>query len=202
MRFVDEFGKPVNIETVEVEEQQQTQEFITQDCIVLELGARYGTVSCIINKKLSNPLNQVSVEPDQAVWNCLERNRDVNGCSFGILKGAISRVPLKVIQSGYCTTATPHASPNTYTYTLEQVEAMYQLRFNTLVADCEGALGRFFAENPKLLDQLNLIILEADVPEWTDYDALYESFRTHGLTQIVPGFRQVWKRLEISSYVS
>lgn len=195
MSFVDEFGRPVNTEAEEVQEQQQARDFITSDCVVLELGARYGTVSCIINKQIGNPLHQVSVEPDQAVWDCLHRNRDANGCSFAILKGAVSRVPLHVTQSGYGTTTNPHAAPNTYTYTLEQVEAMYQLRFNTLVADCEGSLGRFFAENPKFLDQLNLIILEADVPEWTDYDALYASFRAHGLTQIVPGFRQVWKRL-------
>jgi len=195
MQFVDEYGRTVNTEAEEVQEQQQAREFITPDCIVLELGARYGTVSCIINKQISNPLHQVSVEPDEAVWECLQKNRDVNGCSFHILKGAISRLPLHVTKSGYGTTTNPYAQPNTYTYTLEQVEAMYQIRFNTLVADCEGSLGRFFAENPKILDRLNLIILEADVPEWTDYDTLYSSFSAHGLTQIVPGFRQVWKRL-------
>lgn len=197
MQFVDECERPINIDVQEVEEQEQAREFITPDCVVLELGARYGTVSCIINRKLANPFHQVSVEPDEAVWKCLHKNRDANGCSFAILKGAISRVPLHVTRSGYGTTTNPRGTSNTYTYTLEQVEAMYQLRFNTLVADCEGSLGRFFAENPKLFDQLNLIILEADVPEWTDYNALYSSFRAHGLTQIVPGFRQVWKRLEV-----
>ena len=195
MPFVDERGRPINTDAEEVQEQQQAREFITSDCIVLELGARYGTVSCIINKQLSNPLHQVSVEPDEAVWRCLEQNRDTNGCSFHILRGAVSRVPLHVTQSGYGTTTNPRGAPNTYTYTLEQVEAMYQLRFNTLVADCEGSLGRFFAENPKLFDTLNLIILEADVPEWTDYESLYNEFRAHGLTQVVSGFRQVWKRL-------
>jgi FkbM family methyltransferase len=195
MHFVDEFGRRVNTDAEEVEEQQQARDFITADCIVLELGARYGTVSCLINKQIGNPLNQVSVEPDQAVWDCLRRNRDANGCTFHILQGAVSRVPLHVTQSGYGTTTNPYAAPNTYTYTLEQVEAMYQLRFNTLVADCEGSLGRFFAENPALLDRLNLILLEADVPEWTDYEALYAKFRSHGLTQIVGGFRQVWRRL-------
>lgn len=195
MQFVDEYDRPVNAAAQEVEEQQQAEEFITSECRVLELGARYGTVSCIINKKLTNPLHQVSVEPDQVVWNCLQKNRDTNGCLFHILKGAISRVPLHVTQSGYGTTTNPKGEPNTYTYTLEQVEAMYQLEFDTLVADCEGSLGRFFNENPKLFDTLNLIILESDVPEWTDYETLYKSFRAHGLTQIVGGFRQVWKRL-------
>lgn len=197
MEFVDEQGRVVNTNTEEVEEQQMAREFITPECVVLELGARYGTVSCIINKLISNPLHQVSVEPDAAVWDCLQKNRDANGCSFHILRGAISRVPLHVTQSGYGTTTNPRGESNTYTYTLEQVESMYQLRFNTLVADCEGFLGRFFAENPKMLDQLNLILLEADVPEWTDYDALYTSFRAHGLTEIVSGFRPVWKRLKV-----
>lgn len=195
MSFVDECGRFFDGRTREFEEQQMACDWITPECIVLELGARYGTVSCVINKIISNPLHQVSVDPDSSVWDCLRENRDRNGCSFHILQGAISRVPLHVSGSGYATVTNLDGNPNTYTYTLEQVEAMYRLRFNTLVADCEGALGHFFEENPKLLDQLNLIILEADFPNLTDYDKLYESFRLHGFKQMISGFHQVWKRL-------
>lgn len=48
-------------------EQDLAKQYIKKDDVVLELGARYGSVSCIINSKLSNKNNQVSVEPDSRV---------------------------------------------------------------------------------------------------------------------------------------
>ena len=38
----------------------------------------------------------------------------------------------------------------------------YNLKFNVLVADCEGFLETFFDENPELYEELNLIIYERD----------------------------------------
>jgi precorrin-6B methylase 2 len=37
---------------VEISEQQLAKEYIQPDDVVFELGARYGSVSCCINKKL------------------------------------------------------------------------------------------------------------------------------------------------------
>jgi len=59
--------KKINHNLVEVPEQKLVNIYIQPDDVVLELGARYGTVSCNINKKLNNKLNQVSVEPDSRV---------------------------------------------------------------------------------------------------------------------------------------
>lgn len=46
---------------------------------------------------------------------------------------------------------------------------MYNLKFNVLVADCEGFLQQFFDENPEFYDNLRLVIFEADYPEKCNY---------------------------------
>ena len=71
--FYDENNNILNHEWTEREEQHIVEKLIKEDCIVLELGARYGTVSCRINWKLKDSKNQVSVEPDPLVWDALEK---------------------------------------------------------------------------------------------------------------------------------
>lgn len=75
---------------MEKPEQDLANDFIRKNDVVLELGARYGSVSCTINNILNNKHNQVVVEPDDRVWNALEDNRHRNNCDFHIVKGFIS----------------------------------------------------------------------------------------------------------------
>ena len=65
MKIYDENNNLVDINNIEVVEQQQAKEYIKPDDIVLELGARYGSVSCIVNNILNDKYNQVVVEPDR-----------------------------------------------------------------------------------------------------------------------------------------
>jgi len=51
MKFFDENNKIINHQELEAEEQKLSEKYIEENDIVLELGARYGTVSCTINKK-------------------------------------------------------------------------------------------------------------------------------------------------------
>jgi hypothetical protein len=69
MNIVDLYGNRVNIETVEKHEQDLANKYILENDIVLELGARYGSVSCTINSKLNNKNN--------------------NNCEFNIVKGLL-----------------------------------------------------------------------------------------------------------------
>jgi hypothetical protein len=89
MNIVDLYGNRVNIETVEKHEQDLANKYILENDIVLELGARYGSVSCTINSKLNNKNNQVVVEPDDRVWDALEKNKNNNNCEFNIVKGLL-----------------------------------------------------------------------------------------------------------------
>jgi len=200
MEIYNENGDKVDTEVWENREQVHANAFIEPNDVVLELGARYGSVSVVINRKLNNPLNHVAVDPDDRIWECLEQNRSINNCKFHILKGCISRKPLALtdfdVCAGYGTSCIPTNEPTSVkSYTLEEVQEMYGLKFTALVADCEGFLGTFFEENPWMYDQLNTVLYEQDYVEKCDYNLIAENLKKHGLTNLWYGSHLVWKRL-------
>lgn len=192
MQIVNELAAPVDIQALENEEQALAQKVIAPDDVVLELGARYGSVSCVINRNLRNKLNQVVVEPDARTWGALEHNKRINGCGFHIVQGFISNQPQTLTNlahhhNGYGATSIDSTTSTVPHYSLQQVEAHFQLRFNVLVADCEGFLERFLDENPQLYDQLRLIMFEADYPDKCDYNKIRAALRQHGFQESVRG---------------
>ena len=194
MNIVDHYGNRIDIENIEKDEQYLANYFILEDDIVLELGARYGSVSCIINKKLNNKTNQVVVEPDERVWDALEKNKISNNCNFNIVKGFISnkKLDLTNLNYGYGTTFIENNNTKIPSYSLDEIRNKYNLNFNVLVADCEGFLEIFFDENPDLYDNLRLIIFEADYPEKCNYDKIKNKLIEKNFKKILDGFQNVW----------
>jgi FkbM family methyltransferase len=197
MIFKNEFGDVIDHLSLERVEQIQAETYITDRSVVLELGARYGTVSCIINKKIAVHTNQVSVEPDETVFEVLEENMKVNGCNFYIVKGAISRMPCRFINPGYGGSTIIDLSGSVPHFTLEEIEAKYNLKFNTLVADCEGFLEQFFDENPGLYEQLELVIFECDQAHRCDYKKIMNNLFINGFERIENAFHQVWRKSDL-----
>ena len=194
MRIIDEKGQSINTEIVEAAEQKMVKEFIHEDDVVLELGARYGSVSCTINDILKNRKNQVSVEPDYRIWSSLENNRNSNRCGFEIVKGFVSRQKLNIVAKGYDTGFTPDETSNVECLTLEEIENKFNLKFNVLVADCEGFLEIFFEENPILYSNLDKIIFEADREDFCNYEILRENLRNNGFHEHVGGHQNAWTK--------
>lgn len=197
MNIVDLHGNKVDTENIEKPEQDLANQYILEDDVVLELGARYGSVSCVINAKLKNRKNQVVVEPDERVWDALEQNRENNQCEFHIVKGFISRKSLGLTNidswnGGYGATFIENNDTNIPSYSLEEIETKYNLHFNVLVADCEGFLERFFDENPGFYDSLRLILFEADYPEKCNYNKIKEILAEKGFCKILEGHQNVW----------
>lgn len=187
MEFFDENNNKVWNESFEVDEQEQAQKYIRPEAIVLELGARYGTVSCIISKKLTNSMNLVAVEADKTVWDALENNMKRNNCNFNIVKGVISKKKLSVKNTGYNTKTISNNSSDIPNFSLEEIETKYNLKFDTLVADCEGCVIDFFNENPKLYNQLKMIMIEHDKNDTigkSDYDLLTQKFKENKFIEI------------------
>ena len=89
MVFVDREGNPVNID-YEKEERFLIRTYLPKNACVLELGARYGTVSCVISEVLEDPTKHVAVEPDSSVIETLTKNRGENGGKFHIFNGVVS----------------------------------------------------------------------------------------------------------------
>jgi FkbM family methyltransferase len=196
MKFVDEIGYTIDTDSIEAVEQQQAKKYIKKEAKVLELGARYGTVSCIISKLLENEKNLVAVEPDSRVWESLEYNMKENKCKFNLVKGFISKkkLLLEFLPCKYSTYSveTNDISGSTPSYTLQEIQEKYNLVFDTLVADCEGFLGQFLEENPELFTQLNMILFEKDRPEFCDYEKIQEKLLEFHFTRLVEGFHEVW----------
>jgi len=197
MNIVDLFGNKIDINVVEKPEQDLANHYICENDIVLELGARYGSVSCIINSKLNNKTNQVVVEPDDRVWDALEYNKKNNDCAFHIVKGFISRkkldlTNLDVCLGGYGSTFTENPESSIPSYSLDEIKRKYALDFNVLVADCEGFLEVFFDENPEFYDQLRLLIYESDYPDKCNYDKIKKTLLERGFQSILEGPQNVW----------
>ncbi len=203
MKIINENKERINHYKLEIDEQMIVPRYIHGDDVVLEFGARYGSVSCMINNKLWNSTNHVCVEPDKTVWEALEKNREVNHCAFHILKGFVSNTKQKMVGlnawNGYgarSVEATDTDSGDPPSYTLEQVKKKYNLKFNVFVADCEGCLEKFFDENPNFYDELRLFIFERDYPETCNYPKIERELVKRGFKPILTGHQNVYERTE------
>jgi FkbM family methyltransferase len=192
MRIFNESGLEINTQIIEFEEQRLAKEFIRENDVVLELGARYGSVSCVINNILSNKKSQVSVEPDHRVWVALKDNREKNGAEFNIIEGFISRKKLNLVPRGYDTTFSHDETSDCFCCTLDEVEEKFNLNFNVLVADCEGFLEIFLDENPKLYEKMRAVIFEADMTDICNYDKIRKNLFFYGFIEKVNGHQNVW----------
>jgi FkbM family methyltransferase len=182
MNCFDEKGNYVPYERIEVQEQHDANAFIKPDDKVLELGARYGGVSITINKILKDKKNHVAVEPETKIWDALEHNRNRHYCEFQICKGAISNKPLKINDGGY-------QGFGNFTSLAKQAEdgdiplfkiSDFNIDFNVLVVDCEGALENFYNENKDFFKNLRLILYERDRKEYCNYEYLEDEFKKLG----------------------
>jgi hypothetical protein len=171
-------------------EQIQSAIHVPKDGIVLELGARYGSVSGIINKIVNNPEKHVAVEPDEDVIPALTKNKGIYGSKFlifnGIVTGTKKDYYLKIgIDSGYgnYTTDIPNGNiRKVKKMDIKELEEKIGRKFDILVADCEGYLEKFFDEYDP--SQFKLIIMEDDNKIICNYDKIYKLFQLKGFIRI------------------
>ena len=171
--------------------------YVKKNDTVLELGARFGSVSCIVNNVLENKKNHVVVEPDDRVWEKLEYNKSINDCEFEIVKGFLSNKKLSLFNTddrdGYGSTFEENEETNIPSFTLDEVKEKSSINnFNVLIADCEGFLEIFFDENPSILNNLRLVIFEEDYPDKCDYEKIRNLLKENGLKQNLKGHQNVW----------
>jgi hypothetical protein len=127
MNIIDLNGNKIDTTLIEKPEQDLANQYILENDVVLELGARYGSVSCVINSKLNNKKNQVVVEPDSRVWNALEQNKINNNCEFNIVKGFISNKKLDLTNldnclDGYGSTFVENTNTKIQSYSLDEIK--------------------------------------------------------------------------------
>lgn len=81
---------------------------------------------------------------------------------------------------------------NIPSYTMEEIHTKYNLKFNALVADCEGFLERFFDENPDFYNDLRIVIFEADYTNKCNYDKIRNRLIEHRFIEKLRGHQNVW----------
>jgi FkbM family methyltransferase len=147
----------------ELPEQKMSVRYLTGNEKVLEIGGNIGRNSLIISSILENSNNLVTLESDINIAKQLKENRDLNNLNFHIECSALSN--RKLIQKGWDTIPSdilPEGYNWVNTITLEQLKNKYNLEFDTLVLDCEGAFYYILMDMPEILNNINLIIMEND----------------------------------------
>ena len=211
--FFNEKGDKINHLTCERTEQLQAYKYVPEDAKgVLELGARYGTVTCAISEKINKRPVLITVEPDPDIWDALEKNLTKNSANAYIIKGAISKKSVGLVHLDYGTFTTVDMEKSLKqiydviktgveyystvpTWTLQQIQEKTNIPvIDTLVADCEGFLEQFFDENPELYKTLNTVIFEKDFSERCNYPKIQWHLHKYGLREVIGGSHAVWIR--------
>lgn len=147
----------------ELPEQKMAVTYLNGDEKVLEIGGNIGRNSLVISSILNDSRNLVTLESDPNIANQLEENKNLNNLNFSIESSALSN--RKLIQKCWETIPSDELLPGynwINTITLEQLKNKYDINFDTLVIDCEGAFYYILMDMPELLNGIKLIIMEND----------------------------------------
>jgi hypothetical protein len=197
----------------EYPEQLMSVRYLTGNEKILEIGSNIGRNSLIINYILSqkNNNNFVTLESDPDIANVLEYNRNINNFHFHIERAALSK--RRLIQKGWntvCSDVLLDGYKNINTITIEDLNKKYNIEFDTLVLDCEGAFYYILMDMPEILNNINLIIMENDYHDinhkkyiddilkkfsfYVEYSEVGCPLAKQLFPQLYDRFYQVWKR--------
>jgi len=146
----------------ELSEQIMVVRYLNGQEKVLEIGGNIGRNSLVIASILDDN-NLVTLESDINISKKLTENRDLNNMNFYIESSALSS--RKLIQCGWDTKPSETIEPGfkwVNTITFSELKTKYNIEFDTLVLDCEGAFYYILMDMPKILNNIKLIIMEND----------------------------------------
>jgi len=190
----------------ELPEQKMVVRYLTGNEKVLEIGGNIGRNSLIISYILGeNQHNLVSLESDENIANQLRVNRDLNNMHFHIESSALSK--RKLIQKGWDTIVSDNLIEGynqVNIISFDELKMKYNIKFDTLILDCEGAFYYILMDIPEILDNIKLIIMENDYHDYSkkEYiDKILKENRFQIIYQESGGwepcyniFFQVWKK--------
>lgn len=192
----------------EVPEQKMVVRYLTGNEKVLEFGGNIGRNSLVIAYILREKQNDnlVVLETDNIIANQLIENRNLNNFTFHVENSALSKRSLiqkdwnaiesNILLDGY---------KSVKNITLDELYSKYNIHFDTLVLDCEGAFYYILMDMPNILDSVNLIIMEndyTDISKKNFIDTILKANKFYvdyvesgGWGPCLPNFFEVWKKL-------
>jgi FkbM family methyltransferase len=167
----------------EYPEQLLAMKFIKPENKVLEIGGNIGRNTLVIGSILNNPKNLVSLESDPDNAQILRHNLFINKIGAFVEASALSQQ--KLIQKGWNTiplfeSTIPEGWKEVSTITMDDLIKKYDINFDTLVADCEGALFHILKDDPSVLTNIKMIILENDFQDITEKEFVNQVFEMYG----------------------
>jgi FkbM family methyltransferase len=154
----------------EFPEQLMSIRYLTGKEKVLEIGGNIGRNTLVISTILNNNNNNqlVSLESDPNIANQLIHNRDINNLQFFVESSALSK--RKLIQRNWDTIVSDvvldgYKEVNVISW--DELKAKYNIDFDTLVLDCEGAFYYILMDMPEILTNIKLIMMENDYHEYS-----------------------------------
>ena len=150
----------------EIPEQLLITQFVKEDAKVLEIGGNLGRNTLVLSTLLKDSRQHVVLECNPDMVPLLRHNVRLNNYDTRIESSALSYT--RLLQKG-CTTLPTSETNESHadwkevpTITLEEMEKKYNIQFDTLVADCKGALYYILKDHPSVLDTIKLVIMEND----------------------------------------
>lgn len=147
----------------ELPEQKMVVRYLTGQEKVLEIGSNIGRNSLVIASIVKND-NFVTLESDANIAKQLEENKNLNHFTFHIENCALSK--RKLIQNGWVTKPSDVLEEGYHQWvpikTWEELVFQYNIEFDTLILDCEGAFYYILMDMPEILTKIQLIIMEND----------------------------------------
>lgn len=175
---LSEYHKRINILygdlREELVEQYLVMKYITPSDIILEIGGNIGRVSCLLSTIIDNGNNLLVLECDKLSYKKLLQNKIQNNLHFNIENKALSNIDLYQLGwNTYTIDETKNLDHESFSQlqkvdsiTLDEINKKYNIDFNTLIIDCEGAFYYIIQSFPNILNNISKIIIENDYPTW------------------------------------
>lgn len=188
----------------ENEERSDVTRFLNPLSKVLEVGARFGTVSCTVNALLSDKQSQVSIEADKTVIEAFRKNRNSTNSKFHLIHGTLSSKPNKLIFAGHgifggtrrfrSVQSLSDSDSDIPHVTYDEIRTRYFVP-DTLISDCEGAYVEFLEEFPEILDDVRMIFIEWDGGVRENVEKYKAILKAKGFREIKSGFHAVYRKV-------
>lgn len=153
----------------EIEERILIKKWLPRQHSVIELGGGLGVISCLTNRKLQDGVKHIVVEANPYMLPVLERNRDLNRCSFNVINKAISNAGTEImlpidpsfVGSNVAAVGESIGSMMVPTVTLKSLVDSEGIDKFSLIADIEGAEDAVICEDlPQLGDRVRFAMFE------------------------------------------
>jgi FkbM family methyltransferase len=167
----------------ELVEQQLSCKYIKESNVVLEIGGNMGRNALVISNILEKDNNLVTLEPNKFFYEKLIKNRNNNNKNFIVENSCLSINPVFILDSrsfleNKISDIFPISSKEldvnksspANIINFNELSNKYNLNFDTLCVDCEGAFYYILQDMSYIIENIKLIIIENDYENIEHYN--------------------------------